>query len=53
MLTLRHTQKEISEHQRVINKINQAAPDIIWVGLGSPKQDQWMANNMERLMHHY
>jgi N-acetylglucosaminyldiphosphoundecaprenol N-acetyl-beta-D-mannosaminyltransferase len=23
--------------------LNEAAPDIIWVGLGSPKQDLWMA----------
>lgn len=23
--------------------INRAAPDIVWVGMSSPKQDQWMA----------
>lgn len=40
---------KIDEDQGIIDKINQAAPDIIWVGLGSPKQDLWMADNRERL----
>jgi N-acetylglucosaminyldiphosphoundecaprenol N-acetyl-beta-D-mannosaminyltransferase len=31
------------EDQAVIDKINQAQPDILWVGLGSPKQDFWMS----------
>ncbi len=26
-------------------KINEAKPDILWVGLGSPKQDFWMSLN--------
>ena len=30
------------EDKAIINKINSSAPDIIWVGLGSPKQDIWM-----------
>ena len=30
------------EEADVIDRINKAAPDIIWVGLGSPKQDFWM-----------
>lgn len=29
----------------VAEAINQARPDIIWVGLGSPKQDFWMDKN--------
>ncbi|MDE1921359.1 MAG: WecB/TagA/CpsF family glycosyltransferase [Candidatus Omnitrophica bacterium] len=33
------------EDQEVIDRINKAAPDIIWVGLGSPKQDFWMQIN--------
>jgi len=44
-----HTEGKIIEDQVIIDKINIAAPDIIWVGLGSPKQDQWMADNRERL----
>jgi N-acetylglucosaminyldiphosphoundecaprenol N-acetyl-beta-D-mannosaminyltransferase len=29
----------------IIDIINKAKPDILWVGLGSPKQDFWMAKN--------
>lgn len=35
-----------------IAMINQCAPDIIWVGLGSPKQDVWMANHLGQLKAH-
>lgn len=34
-----HSADKIIEDQEVINNINQGAPDIIWVGLGSLKQD--------------
>lgn len=27
----------------VINRLNAANADVVWVGLGSPKQDRWMA----------
>lgn len=37
------------EKGEVIEKINQCQPDIIWVGLGSPKQDYWMANHRSQL----
>jgi N-acetylglucosaminyldiphosphoundecaprenol N-acetyl-beta-D-mannosaminyltransferase len=30
--------------------INAAGPDIVWVGIGSPKQEQWMAR-MRPLLH--
>jgi len=30
------------EEAQVIDRINKSAADIIWVGLGSPKQDFWM-----------
>jgi len=29
--------------------INEAAPDIVWVGLGHPKQELWMLHNREHL----
>jgi N-acetylglucosaminyldiphosphoundecaprenol N-acetyl-beta-D-mannosaminyltransferase len=32
-----------------IEAINQARPDIVWVGLGTPKQERWMAENSERI----
>jgi len=31
------------EDQQVIDLINRAAPQIVWVGLSTPKQEHWMA----------
>lgn len=33
------------EEPSVIENINATKPDIIWVGLGTPKQDFWVANH--------
>jgi N-acetylglucosaminyldiphosphoundecaprenol N-acetyl-beta-D-mannosaminyltransferase len=41
--------QEAEEDEAVIQQINAAEPDIIWVGLGSPKQDRWMARHRDRL----
>ncbi len=30
------------EDDAIVEKINELAPDFIWVGLGAPKQEQWM-----------
>jgi N-acetylglucosaminyldiphosphoundecaprenol N-acetyl-beta-D-mannosaminyltransferase len=32
----------LEERQEVVNVINAAAPDIVWVGLSTPKQERWM-----------
>ncbi|MCB0208611.1 MAG: WecB/TagA/CpsF family glycosyltransferase [Anaerolineae bacterium] len=37
------------EDDHIIEQINQTSPDIIWVGLGTPKQDLWMAAHRDRL----
>lgn len=37
------------EDAAVVEQINAAAPDVVWVGLGSPKQDYWMAAHRDRL----
>ncbi len=37
------------EKKEVIDCINNAHADILWVGLGSPKQDYWMANHRDQL----
>lgn len=34
-----------SEELKVAATINSAAPDYVWVGLGTPKQDLWLAAN--------
>jgi N-acetylglucosaminyldiphosphoundecaprenol N-acetyl-beta-D-mannosaminyltransferase len=39
----------VKEENKIIEMINQTAPDIIWVGLGTPKQDLWMAKHRARL----
>ncbi|MCZ7599512.1 MAG: WecB/TagA/CpsF family glycosyltransferase [Gammaproteobacteria bacterium] len=33
----------------IIREINDTKPDVIWVGLGSPKQDFWMSNHRSQL----
>lgn len=37
------------EDQEIVNMINEANPDVIWIGLGAPKQDKWMAEHMGRV----
>lgn len=31
------------EDEEIVKQINQTKPDFIWVGLGAPKQERWMA----------
>ncbi len=38
-----------AEDDQIIQQINQTQPDIIWVGLGTPKQDLWMADHRAQL----
>lgn len=37
------------EEAAEIEQINAARPDIVWVGLSTPKQERWMARNRHRL----
>lgn len=37
------------EDEAVVRRINDANPDFVWIGLGSPKQDRWVADHRERL----
>ncbi len=37
----------VSDH--LVQRINDTRPDIVWVGLGTPKQERWMASNVHRL----
>lgn len=34
-----------AENKKIQANINSLKPDIIWVGLGAPKQEKWMAKN--------
>lgn len=40
------------EDAAVISAINATEPDIIWVGLSTPKQEYWMANHISQLNAH-
>ena len=37
------------EDKLAIEKINQTKPDFVWVGLGAPKQERWMAEHQGKL----
>ncbi len=37
------------EDEDAVQRIRQARPDIVWVGLGAPRQDFWMAEHLDRL----
>jgi N-acetylglucosaminyldiphosphoundecaprenol N-acetyl-beta-D-mannosaminyltransferase len=39
----------IVEEEKMIERLNTADPDIVWIGLGTPKQDLWMARYRDRL----
>jgi len=39
----------VEENEKVIDLINNTQTDILWVGLGAPKQDYWMKNNRDKL----
>ena len=40
---------EAEEDQSVINLINQSNPDFVWVALGAPKQEIWMAEHKNKI----
>ena len=37
------------EDQAMVTKINEAKPDVLWVGLGMPAQDQWIYDHRQVL----
>jgi N-acetylglucosaminyldiphosphoundecaprenol N-acetyl-beta-D-mannosaminyltransferase len=39
----------VEEDNAVVERINAADPDIVWVGLGAPKQEKWMAAHIDRI----
>jgi N-acetylglucosaminyldiphosphoundecaprenol N-acetyl-beta-D-mannosaminyltransferase len=38
-----------AEEDEVARQINAARPDVLWVGIGVPKQEKWMARMRDRL----
>jgi N-acetylglucosaminyldiphosphoundecaprenol N-acetyl-beta-D-mannosaminyltransferase len=43
--------RELSEEEQdsLVGQINAARADIVWVGLGCPKQEQWMASQRHKV----
>jgi N-acetylglucosaminyldiphosphoundecaprenol N-acetyl-beta-D-mannosaminyltransferase len=43
--------RELDEEEAdaVVTEINRSRADIVWVGIGAPKQEKWMAKMRERL----
>jgi N-acetylglucosaminyldiphosphoundecaprenol N-acetyl-beta-D-mannosaminyltransferase len=39
----------VAEDEALINGINAADPHVLWIGLGSPKQDHWAADHEAQL----
>jgi N-acetylglucosaminyldiphosphoundecaprenol N-acetyl-beta-D-mannosaminyltransferase len=37
------------EDEQIVQLINETNPDIVWVGLSTPKQESWMAEHVHRL----
>jgi N-acetylglucosaminyldiphosphoundecaprenol N-acetyl-beta-D-mannosaminyltransferase len=37
------------EDEEAVSRINGARADVVWVGLGAPKQERWMAEHCSRL----
>ncbi len=37
------------EEEAVVDEINRTEADVVWVGIGVPKQEKWMARMRERL----
>ncbi|HLK96191.1 MAG TPA: WecB/TagA/CpsF family glycosyltransferase [Hymenobacter sp.] len=45
--TLRPLTDEEDKH--TVQAINEANPDVVWIGLSTPKQERWMAEHIGRL----
>jgi N-acetylglucosaminyldiphosphoundecaprenol N-acetyl-beta-D-mannosaminyltransferase len=38
-----HRELTVEERDAVVDEINLSRPDVVWVGIGVPKQEKWMA----------
>jgi N-acetylglucosaminyldiphosphoundecaprenol N-acetyl-beta-D-mannosaminyltransferase len=37
------------EEDAIVEQVNETRPDVLWVGIGVPKQEKWMARMRDRL----
>lgn len=40
--------KDQNENKKIIDMIKKSSPDILFVGLGAPKQEKWIFNNKDK-----
>jgi N-acetylglucosaminyldiphosphoundecaprenol N-acetyl-beta-D-mannosaminyltransferase len=40
---------EEQENEEIVGNINRSRPDVLWVALGLPKQERWIAANLAKL----
>ncbi len=38
-----------TENDEMVSRVNEASPDILWVGLTAPKQEKWLFENRNQL----
>jgi N-acetylglucosaminyldiphosphoundecaprenol N-acetyl-beta-D-mannosaminyltransferase len=38
-----------AEQTAEVERIRAASPDVVWVAVGSPRQERWMADNLDRV----
>lgn len=38
-----------NEDDAIVRRINEANPDLLWIGLSTPKQERWMASHLGRV----
>jgi N-acetylglucosaminyldiphosphoundecaprenol N-acetyl-beta-D-mannosaminyltransferase len=46
---VRHGYFESGEEPSIVEEINRLSPDFVWVGLGTPKQQEWICRTQSRL----
>jgi N-acetylglucosaminyldiphosphoundecaprenol N-acetyl-beta-D-mannosaminyltransferase len=44
-----HREPTAADDDEAVERINRDSPDVVWVGLGMPKQERWMARLRPRL----
>lgn len=42
-------QLSAEEDAQIVDRINQSGADLVWVGIGTPKQEHWMADHHGRI----
>jgi N-acetylglucosaminyldiphosphoundecaprenol N-acetyl-beta-D-mannosaminyltransferase len=40
-----------NEEKQIVDEINQLRPDFVWIGLGTPKQQEWIYRNKAAIKH--